>query len=95
MGNAISEGLINSNTSLMRYSLYGTLTTINREKKINERREKISRTLLIAEDKNDCQKKKSGTWKKPLGTKNKRKNARSTERVLEADVEAMLSTFNL
>ena len=90
-----SDGLITPHGSIMRYSLYGALSEYKQEKEIKEQSDAITKKLFPDTEVEQSEATKSKTWKKPVKGGSRRKNARSTERVLEADVEAMLSTFKL
>lgn len=93
MGNAWSEGLLTSNSNVMRYSLYGTLSKIKHEKQLQEKDEAITRKLMSQDDTNTDESKNS--IESDFRRKSLRKSHRKRNKSLEPDVQAMLSTFKL
>ena len=95
MGNTISEGLMSSKTDVMRYSIYSTLVTIKREKSINDKKEETEAKLFPIHDQPKdnfgIPYKKTSVTKRTIRQKRQKKK----ERILEPDVQAMLSTFKL
>lgn len=95
MGNMWSEGLISPNGSVMRYSLYGTLSKIKQEKKLHEQNEAITKKLISHSESNNNDRSRASNITLSNKSAMYRKSGRKREKELTPDVEAMLSTFKL
>lgn len=93
MGNMWSEGLISPNGSVMRYSLYGTLSKIKHEKSLQEQNELVNKKLIDSMDTNNKPRESGISITSKSGKL--RNSRRRKEKMISQEVGAMLSQFKL